>query len=457
MIFFITISFHNKMEELFGVTPIEIKKYDGSNFPPIINEILRKYKNKAFFGGGSLLHDAFFKDEYWTSRVDYDIWVLDNIYQNILTDIEAKKLNKIHHSKYDVKYYQMFNLKEIAEYTFEIDRKEYIIQLINIGSNFLSMIDKIDFTFNTVLYNGEELTFFRTTEADILKKHGNMQIDVITNKCECEECKNKKVSKKQIDRINKYKVRGFEITNFCPFCIGIEYKLISVHHFQYCVLDLNNSPYVLHLEEPKFQKIMNIARESTNSNVILCCLNIIARTLKMEEFISIFYDRQCYSILDINSRLFNDILIDFTVNGQFTFFKLFFDLLKTKIRITSTPIKELFRKACAYNNINIARYISSHSPKYDLLIFEDRIYEHNIMTVFEHYVKYNDIQVVLDEYPNITLLEKQEDDEDSICSICRENQTNIRLPCGHEFCDCIFNYFVTTSRVRCGVCRERTP
>ena len=54
------------MEQLFGVTPIEIKKYDGANFPPLVNEILQKYKNKAFFGGGSLLHDAFFKDEELT-------------------------------------------------------------------------------------------------------------------------------------------------------------------------------------------------------------------------------------------------------------------------------------------------------------------------------------------------------------------------------------------------------
>ena len=53
------------MEELFGVTPVETKKYNGSNFPPLVNEILRKYKNKAFFGGSSLIHDAFFKDENW--------------------------------------------------------------------------------------------------------------------------------------------------------------------------------------------------------------------------------------------------------------------------------------------------------------------------------------------------------------------------------------------------------
>jgi hypothetical protein len=62
MNYFIVNHIIEKMEELFGVTPIETKKYDGSNFPPLVNEILRKYKNKAFFGGGSLLHDAFFKD-----------------------------------------------------------------------------------------------------------------------------------------------------------------------------------------------------------------------------------------------------------------------------------------------------------------------------------------------------------------------------------------------------------
>ena len=51
-----------KMEELFGVTPIEIKKYDGSNFPPLVNEIIRKYKNKAFFGfwGGFIFRIVFF-------------------------------------------------------------------------------------------------------------------------------------------------------------------------------------------------------------------------------------------------------------------------------------------------------------------------------------------------------------------------------------------------------------
>ena len=99
------------MEQLFGVTPIEIKKYDGANFPPLVNEILQKYKNKAFFGGGSLLHDAFFKDEEWTSRIDYDIWCKDSVYEKILIDIEKKGLVNIHHSKYDTKYYQTFKIK----------------------------------------------------------------------------------------------------------------------------------------------------------------------------------------------------------------------------------------------------------------------------------------------------------------------------------------------------------
>lgn len=441
------------MEELFGVTPIETKKYDGSNFPPLVNEILRKYKNKAFFGGGSLLHDAFFKDEHWVSRIDYDIWCKDDIYQNILSDIESKQLRKIHHSKYDTKYYQMFNIKELAEFTFEIDRKEYIIQFINTGSGFFSLIDKIDFTFNTVLYNGENLIFFRTTEEDVRQKRGDLQVDVITNKCTCEECKYKKVSQKQISRIEKYKTRGFKITNFCPFCTATDYKIINIQHFQTCFLNLIHPPYVLHLEDAQFQRILKLGRETTNPNVILCCLNIIARTLHMEEFISLFHEKQCYTIFNTNSRLFNDILIDFTINGQYTFFKLFFDLLKKKIRITAMPIQILFRKVCAFNCINIARYISSHSERYELSIYEDRIYQHSILTVFEHYVKTKKIQAILDEYPSITLFENQEENEDSICSICNENQCNIRLKCGHEFCDCIFTYFVTSFSMRCGICR----
>jgi Zn finger protein HypA/HybF involved in hydrogenase expression len=441
------------MEELFGITPIEIKKYDGSNFPSHVNEILLKYKNKAFFGGSSLLHDAFFKDEHWASRIDYDIWCKDSVYQNILSDIEDKGLVKIHHSKYDAKYYQTFKIKELADYGFEIDRKQYIIQIINIGSCFYSLIDKIDFTFNTVLYNGENLVFFKTTEADVLKKRGELQIEVITNRCTCEECKGKKVSQKQISRIHKYKARGFEITNFCPFCKSDDYKIINVSHFQSCILNLSFPPYVLQLEDAQFQKILDIVRESTNPNVILCCLNIIARTLHMEEFLSVFHEKQCSTIFDTNSRLFNDILIDFTINGQYTFFTLFFDVLKTKIHITATPIQILFRKACAFNCINIARYISSHSQRYELSIYEDRIYQHIILTVFEHYVKYKKILAVLDEYPGITLFENQEENEESICSICNENQTNIRLPCGHRFCDCIFSYFVTSFSTKCGICR----
>ena len=444
------------MEELFRVTPIEIKKYDGANFPPLVNEILRKYKNKAFFGGSSLLHDAFFKDENWVTRVDYDIWCQDSIYEKILSDIEEKGLVKIHHSNYDVKYYQTFNIKELTDFTFEIDRKQYIIQFINIGHNFFRMIEKIDFTFNTVLYNGEDIIFFKTTEADVLQKRGDLQINMITNKCTCDECKYKKVSQKQISRIHKYRSRGFEITNFCPFCKPDDYKIINVSHFQSCILNLSFPPYVLQLEDAQFQKIMDIVHETTNPNVILCCLNIIARTLHMEEFLSIFDEKKCSSIFDINSRLFNDILIDFTINGQYTFFKLFFDLLKMKIRITAMPIQILFRKAYAYNCINIARYISSHSQRYELLIFEDRIYQHKILTVFEHYVKYKDIQVILDECQSITLFENEEENEDLICSICNENQSNIRLPCGHEFCDCIFSYFVTSFSMKCGICRGGT-
>ena len=444
------------MEEIFGVTPIEIKKYDGSSFPPLVNEILRKYKNKAFFGGSSLIHDAFFKDEHWVSRIDYDIWCKDSDYQNILSDIERKGLVNIHHSKYDTKYYQTFKIKQLADYGFEIDRKQYIIQVINIGSNFYSFIDKIDFTFNTVLYNGDDLIFFRTTEDNVRQKCGELQIDVITNKCTCEECKDKKVSQKQINRIYKYISRGFQIKNFCPFCKPQDNNIITVQHFESCILNLSFPSYILYLEDTEFQKIMDIVHETTHPNIILCCLNIIARNLRMDEFISLFHEKQCATIIDTNSRLFNYILIDFVINGQFTFFKLFFDLLKTKIRLTAMPIQILFRKACAFNCINIARYISSHSERYELSIYEDRIYQHSILTVFEHYVKTKKIQAVLDEYPGITLFENQEENEDSICSICKENQCNIRLPCGHEFCDCIFTYFVSSFSMRCGICRGGT-
>ena len=152
---------------------------------------------------------------------------------------------------------------------------------------------------------------------------------------------------------------------------------------------------------------------------------------------------------------FNDILIDFTVQGQYTFFRLFFDLLKTKASIIGTAIQILFRKACYYNCINIALYISSHSDRYELSIFEDKIYEHEILTVFEHYVKYNNIQVILDDYPSITVLDgdSMNQEEETICSICNTNPSNIRLQCGHQFCECIFNYFATISSMRCGICR----
>jgi hypothetical protein len=227
---------------------------------------------------------------------------------------------------------------------------------------------------------------------------------------------------------------------------------MNILHFQTCVLNLFHPSYALQLEDVQFQKIMDIGRESTNPNVILCCLNTIARTLRMDDFLSIYHEKKCGSIFNVNSRLFNDILIDFAINGQYTFFKLFFDLLKKKIRITDMPIQILFRKACAYNCINIALYISSHSPRYELSIFEDRIYGHNILTVFEHYLKYKNIQVILNEYPAITLVDKEEGEE-SICSICKENQSNIRLQCGHSFCDCIFSYFVTSFSMKCGICR----
>ena len=111
------------MEHLFGINPIETKKYDGSNFPPIVNEILRKYKNKAFFGGGSLIHDAFFKDEHWKSRVDYDIWCNDCIYQNISSDLTDKNFNMAIHSKYDNLYYEKFNIKELTEEILKLNKK----------------------------------------------------------------------------------------------------------------------------------------------------------------------------------------------------------------------------------------------------------------------------------------------------------------------------------------------
>jgi len=448
------------MEHIFGIDPIERKVYDGSNFPPIINEILRKYKNKVFFGGSSLIHDAFFKDEYWKSRVDYDMWCNNSIYQNIITDLSDKNFNMTIHSKYDNKYYEKFNIKELTEFIFEIDKKEYIIQLINIGNSFVTLIDKIDFTFNTVIYNGEEIIFFRTNEEDVKQKKGYLQIDVITNECECDECKNIKVSQKQIHRIEKYISRGFNFTNFCPFCFSSlkNYKIITIRHFQMCVLGLEEYPrYIIkNLEESILEKIIIMAHTSDNPNIILCCLNALARILNMDEFISVFHEKK--HLLDIHTKLFNDVLIDFIVYGQYTFFKLFFQLLIIKVPIIGKVIKNLFNNACSYNCINIALEISYLSDRYDLSIFEDKIYEYKVLTIFEHYEKYGDINIILNEYRNsITLLDdfmnQENQEEELICSICNTNPSNIRLRCGHRFCECIFNYFATSNNLRCGYCR----
>lgn len=421
--------------------------YDGIDLPIIINEILQE--ENVIFGGSSLIHDIYFKEEDWGER-DYDLWCTEHSYFKIQRKLRInEKCKKIKEETYNSKYSHL-RINSLCEYSYKNDDETKLkIQLINVGRNFKYMIKNLDFSFVSLIYDGTNLKFIFTTEQEIKEKKGCILIPNNNgiNTCSCGMCmRNNDISQKTILRIKKYQKRGFTFLNLCTFCKN--YEILSFEHFNKCKCKKIE-------ETKKNEEISTLASTTTNPELIICCLNFYAKNRLMEDFINLFNHKK--ELIQFHSQNFKKLLQFCADNGQYTFFKLLMEFWNTQLNYL---IEEIFLNCGRKNYINICRYLSNKYPKLYINIFEDKITEYKILSIFEYYLEYNDANILTTEMPQIKFIEGKtnEDGSEAICPICKCFSSNIELSCGHDFCDkCIITYFANQhnkgTKLKCGVCR----
>jgi len=467
--------FEKKIEKYLNVPYKSIKDYNGELFPKLILEIINENKGNILFGGSSLIHDLYFNKETWEKR-DYDLWCLEPTFNKIKRKLNRlQNCKKIKEDEYENqnKYYNRFKTSAIAEYNYidysqEIKNRIIKIQLINIGIeriNIMNTINNIDLSFNTVFYDGEKLIYFQTTEEEILNKKGYFipkKLISPLNHCSCIIClqKNKNpLNDKELQRIKKYKMRGFSITNLCPLCDNA--NAISLKHCSDCwknklKITTENNFYKDGNQITK-NHIEIIKKEMTKykeNSFLLASIMMIISTRNIDLILETFNNFKEY--FDISSCAFNLILTFQIEIGFFTGFKLFFELIEPHLTTYSNKrIGELFTKSCQWNHHNIAKFLSEKYPRCNLTIFEDKIIDFKYLNTFEYFFLTNDLTIITKEYNSIFITTEESEEN---CSICQTDFPNLILCCKHRFCsNCLINYYQLqlnkNLKLNCPMCR----
>lgn len=432
------------------------QSYDGNNFPKIVNEILDENFGKVFFGGGSLIHDLYFKEEDWGDR-DYDIWCFHSSYKKVIRKMMHNINSRQIKNKEFKSYYGNFTIIGITEFLIYGIR----LQIIDIGNvnSFDPIIRNIDLSFNTVMFDGKNLFFYLTDQEKIISKKGYF----IKNEfqCICTKCVTH-ISEKAQERIKKYEKRGFQIMNVCSFCE--ERHMSNFSSSLECwkkFLDIEESISVYkyktgELIEQKIDILINKLNIIENFVDICAGLYLINMCRDMEIFQRLFVHLS-EKIKIMPENIFFEVVVKFIEIGSVTGVKLFYSLFK-QYNFNEKSGK-LFGHACRLNFIGIARFFESLSPRFQMVIYEDKIFEFRFMNIYEYFLETGDVEFILKEVPSLKKIEVLDNyDEDELCPICKYDNPNIALACNHKFCViCLIKFFAQKTRdmetVNCPICR----
>lgn len=430
----------------------EIKDFDGFNLPSFVNEILNLNLGKIFFGGSSLLHDLYFPQEQWKNR-DYDIWCHSSEFKLIQKYLQQKKINKIENNQ---NYYHDNNIKNIENYQIENN----ILQIINVNK-IKNIISKIDFSFNTVFYDGLKLYFIKTFEEEVKNKIGYFLYQPeLENRCVCCIRNDNNLQ----NRFEKYSERGFKFENICPLCLtNPNKKILTLEHILICVfkkLQLRYDIYFHKLTIDKtFIKILNQMEEREE------IMKNLRELMKENKNNSYFYGfilmfNNFFEEVKFNPRLINNeksylelILLNLGKIGLTSLFKdiysYYYSLYPNK-----KFEKKVLNIVCDENNITTAEYLMSLNPKISLKIQGDFIYNFEIKSLFTCFLENKNINDLIEGIKNSKIFDGNDE-----CIICKKNNTDISLECNHSFCgNCISEYFQLKQnkkeKLQCPICRS---
>jgi len=466
---------------------------DDSRMNDIVKEVLNAFPD-ACWGGSSVLHDVVLPpiqttissspiDNSWNCR-DIDIYCLDNNYNKIILFLKANLMVYFIRTISTIKKMSYANLeiKGLSEFSIKInDGDKRKLQLINLGKqlNYSNLINAIDLSFCSVVVSKKTIYYLRTTKTDVLEKRGTLLI----KPCMCESClKNNKniLNSKMVQRVKKYRSRGFRITNICQFC---DYSMNTVEHTQLCLVRRllnktikNDGLYCIlagydksNLGIDEINRLISYSHQYKDDSVILLSIYSIFAHFKRIDLIHSFW-AEIKSSIDISLLMkCSQLLIK---EGLYTGFRLLFEHLfphhintiKSDDRINY--IQQLMQTIIQQNYIQCALLIQSQIPTIELNIYEDRLFNWKNRVVYEILFELinkedssqDEIDTLMKTIPFVEKLTESDPAVQTTCPICKYDDCSTKMICGHSFCqNCIIlqlmTMYETSRKEMCPCCR----
>lgn len=462
---------------------------DDSRINEYIRKILTTFPD-ACWGGSSVLHDVILPstdatpthNKSWETR-DFDIYCLGKDYNKIHLFLKTCPMVYFTQNIPIVKKMSYANLeiKGLTEYIIKlnggIQRK---LQLVNLGenSNYSILASAVDLSFCSVVVSNNTIYYLRTMKIDILEKRGTL----LTKPCMCESCiSNKKIqlNSKMIQRIKKYRARGFTITNVCQFC---DYAMNTVEHTQNCLTGklfnkrIDNLHCILNgrdkskLGIDEINKLISYSHQYKDDSVILLSIYSIFVYFKRIDLVHSFWDEIKISIDSTTVMKCSQLLVR---DGLYTGFRLLFEhIFHHHINTVHADdrtryIIQLMEIVVEHNYIQCALLIQSRIPTIELDIYEDQIFSWKNRVVYEMLFELinteegsqDEIDSLMKTIPFLEKLAETDPALQMTCPICKYDDCSTKMiPCGHSFCqNCIILQLMTNyeklKKEMCPCCR----
>ena len=461
---------------------------DDSRINDIIKKVLTTFPD-ACWGGSSVLHDVILPpnesttNKSWEIR-DFDIYCFDKDYNKIRLFLQTcptvyflrsiQTIKKMSYTNMDIKSLTEFSIK----FKNGIQRK---LQLVNVGIqlNYLNLINSIDLSFCSVVVSNNTIYYLKTTKNDVLEKKGTL---LIQPSCMCDSCiKNNKIrlNHKIIQRIKKYRARGFTIMNICQFC---DYSMNIIEHVPCCLYEklfdkrINNLYYILNgrdkskLEIDEINRLISYSHQYKDNSVILLTIYSIFSYFKRIDLLHSFW-AEIKGTIDIS--LVMKCSQQLVKDGLYTGFRLLFEHLfphhinSIDIDDRNKYINSLMETVIERNYIQCALLIQLHIPTIELNIYEDRLFNWKHRVIYEMLFELinqedssqEEIDSLIKTIPFVEKLTETDPAIQTTCPICKYDDCSTKIiPCGHSFCqNCIILQLMTTyekiKKEMCPCCR----
>lgn len=483
-------SFANEADPPSKLFPI-YKKRENIADPTRINVYIRKLLElfpDSCLGGSSVLHDIVLPpieqtDKSWATR-DFDIYCLDKDYSKIFYFLKTCPTIYFVRSISNIKKMRYANLeiKNLSEFSLLIMGFHRKLQLVNIGnySDYSNLYNSIDLSFCSVVMLNNMVYYLKTTKSDVLAKTGRL----LQMPCMCSTCAQKNkilLNRKLIERVKKYRLRGFTITNICQFCdygmntfehipICLIYTLFKKHvDSLHCILYSHTNTSKLGIEE--INRLISYSHQYKDNSIVLLSIYSIFAYFKRIDLLHLFWEENktlvdVLSLMKCSEQLINE--------GLYTGFRLLFEYFVLHMSEISYEeqneyIMSLMEIVVKRNFIQCAVLIQSHIITIEINIYEDQIFDWKNRMVYDVLFELlndesnpnntsQEIDSLLKTIPFIKKLSVDDPIRETTCPICKYDNCSSIMACGHSFCqNCIILQLMSTyeklKKEMCPCCR----